>query len=109
MIRCVPSRVICVTSSASSTSVTVIQSIITGRELADLAGLAYDSASDLLLAMFDSSDRIHVIDRNGQLITRWTVPGVEQEGIIFVDGNFFVADDALGTITRFERLEFLAN
>ena len=73
----------------------------------DLAGLAYDPSSELLLAMFDSSDQLNVIDQDGQLRSRWTVPGAGQEAVVFVDGQFYVGDDSLFSITLYSGFDLL--
>ena len=70
-------------SSSSSTAVTFVQSMAIEGGSTDLAGLAYDSSSGLLLAMFDSLDQLNVIDRDGQLRSRWTVPGAEARKQLF--------------------------
>ena len=84
-----------IVSSSSSTAVTFVQSMAIEGGSTDLAGLAYDPSSGLLLAMFDSLDQLHVVDRDGQLRSRWNVPGVGQEAVILVDGQFYVGDDSL--------------
>ena len=94
-------------SSSSSTAVTFVQSMAIEGGSTDLAGLAYDPSSDLLLAMFDSMDQLNVIDRDGQLRSRWNVPGAGQEAVIFVDGQFYVGDDSLFSITLYAGFDLL--
>ena len=94
-------------SSSSSTAVTFVQSMAIEGGSTDLAGLAYDPSSELLLAMFDSMDQLNVIDRDGQLRSRWTVPGAGQEAVIFVDGQFYVGDDSLFSITLYAGFDLL--
>jgi poly(3-hydroxybutyrate) depolymerase/uncharacterized protein YjiK len=96
-----------IVSSSSSTAVTFVQSMAIEGGSTDLAGLAYDSSSGLLLAMFDSMDQLNVIDRDGQLRSRWTVPGVGQESLVLVDGQFYVGDDSLFSITLYAGFELL--
>ena len=96
-----------IVSSSSSTAVTFVQSMAIEGGSTDLAGLAYDPSSGLLLAMFDSLDQLHVIDRDGQLRSRWTVPGAGQEAVIFVDGQFYVGDDSLFSITLYAGFDLL--
>ena len=96
-----------IVSSSSSTAVTFVQSMAIEGGSTDLAGLAYDPTSDVLLAMFDSLDQLNVIDRDGQLRSRWTVPGAGQEAVVFVDGAFYVGDDSLFSITLFTGFEIL--
>ena len=96
-----------IVSSSSSTAVTFVQSMAIEGGSTDLAGLAYDPSSDLLLAMFDSLDQLNVIDRDGQLRSRWTVPGAGQEAVIFVDGQFYVGDDSLFSITLYAGFDLL--
>ncbi len=96
-----------IVSNSSSTAVTFVQSMAIEGGSTDLAGLAYDPSSDLLLAMFDSIDQLNVIDRDGQLRSRWTVPGVGQEAVIFVDGQFYVVDDSLFSITLYAGFDLL--
>ena len=69
--------------------------------------MAYDPSSELLLAMFDSSDQLNVIDQDGQLRSRWTVPGAGQEAVVFVDGQFYVGDDSLFSITLYSGFDLL--
>ena len=57
--------------------------------------------------MFDSLDQLNVIDRDGQLRSRWTVPGDGQEAVIFVDGQFYVGDDSLFSITLYAGFDLL--
>ena len=94
-------------SSSSSTAVTFVQSMAIEGGSTDLAGLAYDPSSDLLLAMFDSMDQLNVIDRDGQLRSRWNVPGAGQEAVILVDGQFYVGDDSLFSITLYAGFDLL--
>ena len=96
-----------IVSSSSSTAVTFVQSMAIEGGSTDLAGLAYDPSSGLLLAMFDSIDQLNVIDRDGQLKSRWTVPGAGQEAVIFVDGQFYVGDDSLYSITLYAGFDLL--
>ena len=96
-----------IVSSSSSTAVTFVQSMAIEGGSTDLAGLAYDSSSGLLLAMFDSLDQMNVIDRDGQLRSRWNVPGAGQEAVIFVDGQFYVGDDSLFSITLYAGFDLL--
>ena len=96
-----------IVSSSSSTAVTFVQSMAIEGGSTDLAGLAYDPSSDLLLAMFDSMDQLNVIDRDGQLRSRWNVSGVGQEAVILVDGQFYVGDDSLFSITLYAGFDLL--
>ena len=96
-----------IVSSSSSTEVTFVQSMAIEGGSPDLAGLAYDPSSELLLAMFDSSDQLNVIDQDGQLRSRWTVPGAGQEAVVFVDGQFYVGDDSLFSITLYSGFDLL--
>lgn len=96
-----------IVSTSSSNAVTFVQSMAIEGGSTDLAGLAYDPASDLLLAMFDSMDQLNVIDRDGQLRSRWNVPGVGQEAVIFVDSQFYVGDDSLFSITLYSGFDLL--
>ena len=96
-----------IVSTSSSTEVTFVQSMAIEGGSPDLAGLAYDPSSELLLAMFDSSDQLNVIDQDGQLRSRWTVPGAGQEAVVFVDGQFYVGDDSLFSITLYSGFDLL--
>ena len=80
-----------IATSSSSTAVNFVQSISIEGGSTNLAGLTYESSSGQLLAMFDSIDQLNVIDRDGQLRSRWTVPGAGQEAVVFVDGHLYVA------------------
>ena len=94
-------------SSASSEAVTFVQSMAIEQGSTDLAGLAYDSSSDLILAMFDSIDQLNVIDRAGQLKSKWSVPGSRQQAVTFIDGRLYVGDDSLATITKYPNFDRL--
>ncbi len=96
-----------IVSSSSSTGVTFVQSMAIEGGSTDLAGLAYDPSSELLLAMFDSIDQLNVIDRDGQLRSRWNVPGVGQEAVVLFDGQFYVGDDSLFSITLYAGFDLL--
>ena len=96
-----------IATSSSSTAVNFIQSISIEGGSTDLEGLAYESSSGQLLAMFDSTDQLKVIDRYGQLRSRWTVPGAGQEAVVFIDGHLYIGDDTLGSITRYSGFDAL--
>ena len=98
-----------IATSSSSTTVNFIQSMSIEGGSTDLAGLAYEPSSGQLLAMFDSIDQLNVIDRDGQLRSRWTVPGAGQEAVVFIDGHLYIGDDALRSITRYSGFDALIN
>ena len=98
-----------IATSSSSTTVNFIQSMSIEGGSTDLAGLAYEPSSGQLLAMFDRIDQLNVIDRDGQLRSRWTVPGAGQEAVVFIDGHLYVGDDTLRSITRYSGFDALIN
>ena len=96
-----------IATSSSSTAVNFVQSISIEGGSTDLAGLTYESSSGQLLAIFDSIDQLNVIDRDGQLRSRWTVPGAGQEAVFYIDGHLYVGDDTLRSITRYSGFDAL--
>ena len=98
-----------IVSSSSSTSVNFVESLVIESGSTDLAGLAYESSSGLLLALFDSIDQINVIDQDGSLRSRWTVPGAGQEAVVLVDGRIYVGDDTLRSIKLYEGFDLLVD
>ena len=96
-----------IATSSSSTAVNFVQSISIEGGSTDLAGLTYESSSGQLLAIFDSIDQLNVIDRDGQLRSRWTVPGAGQEAVVFIEGHLYIGDDTLGSITRYSGFDAL--
>ena len=92
-------------SSSTLSSVTFINTLVIEGSHTDLADLSYDPSSDRILALYDSLDRIKVIEKDGELRTQWVAPGTEQEAILYVSGELFIGEDfggsARGTITQF--------
>ena len=92
-------------SSTHSATVTFIDTLQIEGDHADISGLTYDYSSGRILALFDSSDRIKVIERNGKLRTQWHAPGSEQEAIFYAAGDLFIGEDfgsnAQGIITKY--------
>ena len=84
---------------------TFINTLVIEGSHTDLADLSYDPSSDRILALYDSLDRIKVIEKDGELRTQWVAPGTEQEAILYVGGELFIGEDfggsARGTITQF--------
>jgi hypothetical protein len=96
-----------VLSSQTSTDVLFIDTLTIEGGHPDLADLAYDPSSGLLLAMFDVIDRLKVLEKDGTLRKQWTVPGNQQEAIIYVGNKLFVGDDSTGTISLYTPFESL--
>ena len=92
-------------SSSTLTSVTFIDTLTIEGNHIDIADLSYDPSSDRILAVYDSLDRIKVIEKDGELRTQWVAPGSEQEAILYVGGDLFIGEDfgssGTGTITRY--------
>ena len=92
-------------SSPTVTSVTFIDTLTIEGNHTDIADLSYDPSSDRILAVYDSLDRIKVIEKDGELRTQWVAPGSEQEAILYVGGELFIGEDfgssGRGTITRY--------
>ena len=92
-------------SSTDSTTVTFIDTLQVEGKHTDISGLTYDPSSDRILALYDSINRIKVIERNGDLRTQWTAPGSEQEAIFYTQGKLFIGEDfgstAQGIITKY--------
>ena len=92
-------------SSSTVTSVTFIDTLTIEGNDTDIADLSYDPSSERILAVYDSLDRIKVIEKDGELRTQWVAPGSEQEAILYVGGELFIGEDfgsgGRGTITRY--------
>ena len=92
-------------SSPTVASVTFIDTLTIEGNHTDIADLSYDPSSDRILAVYDSLDRIKVIEKDGELRTQWVAPGTEQEAILYVGGELFIGEDfgsgGRGTITRY--------
>ncbi|HBP82199.1 MAG TPA: hypothetical protein DD662_06770, partial [Planctomycetaceae bacterium] len=92
-------------SSSTLSSVTFINTLVIEGSHTDLADLSYDPSSDRILALYDSLDRIKVIEKDGELRTQWVAPGTEQEAILYVGDELFIGEDfggsTRGTITQF--------
>ena len=92
-------------SSPTVASVTFIDTLTIEGNHTDIADLSYDPSSDRILAVYDSLDRIKVIEKDGELRTQWVAPGSEQEAILYVGGELFIGEDfgsgGKGTITRY--------
>ena len=86
-------------------SVTFIDTLAIDGNHTDIADLSYDPSSNRILALYDSLDRIKVIEKDGELRTQWVAPGTEQEAILYVGGELFIGEDfggsSRGTITQF--------
>ena len=97
--------VLSIKSSSTVSSVTFINTLVIEGSHTDLADLSYDPSSDRILALYDSLDRIKVIEKDGELRTQWVAPGTEQEAILYVGGELFIGEDfggsSRGTITQF--------
>jgi uncharacterized protein YjiK len=96
-----------IATSSSSNAVKFVKSISIEGGSTDLAGLTYESSSGQLLAIYDSIDQLNVIDRDGQLRSRWNVPGAGQEAVVFIDGHLYVGDDTLCSITQYSGFDAL--
>ena len=94
-----------INSSTDSTTVTFIDTLQVEGNHTDISGLTYDPSSDRILALYDSINRIKVIERNGDLRTQWVAPGSEQEAIFYAQGELFIGEDfgsmAQGIITKY--------
>ena len=92
-------------TSASLNRVALIDVLAIDGNHADIADLSYDSSSGRILALYDSLDRIKVIEIDGEIRTQWVAPGTEQEAILYIGGQLFIGEDfggsAQGTITQF--------
>lgn len=76
-----------------------------GRD--DLSGLDYDANTDILYAIYDSSDVIVEMRRDGSVIREFDLPGKSQEGVAVVsncdtrESRVFISDDPKG-VWRYE-------
>lgn len=68
-------------------------------KVVDLADISYDSASGNLFVISDQNNVIFEINRQGEVLSSYDLPGKDQEGIAFdLDGFFYVAQDTGGII-----------
>lgn len=85
-------------SSASSTAVTLVNSITPAPAITDLSGLDFDRASGVLWACYDSANILRAMQPIGStaltIIGNYVLPGSDQEGIAIDPCNrLFVTDD----------------
>jgi WD40 repeat protein len=68
----------------------------------DLSGLNYDSESQLIYAVYDSTDRFVKMTADGTIVQEYSLPGTAQEGVsISSDGSIFIADDSAVEVRRY--------
>jgi len=88
-------------SSASSTVVTLVNTItpVSGRTA--ISGLHYDRETGVLYAIFDGPNRVVAMDPDGTMIADWELPGNDQEGVTLKDCELFVAEDVGPEVWRY--------
>lgn len=83
-------------SGKTSTSVTHVRTIDADRSIADISGMHYAIAHDVLYAVYDSANLLRAITPDGTLLKEWDLPGDDQEGITFKDAELYIAHDSGG-------------
>ncbi|MBM4058225.1 MAG: hypothetical protein FJ275_08320, partial [Planctomycetes bacterium] len=95
-----------IASSADSDAVAFLGSWNSPAGLTDIADLSYDPVSATLLGVFDAANRLVATDLSGTVVAQWTLPGIEQEGILLHGGSLYVGQDyggaAAGVILRYD-------
>jgi hypothetical protein len=82
-----------VAASRVATAVSYGGTITLDPALTDIADLSYDRATGLLLSLYDGANRLIASTPAGTRLAQWTVPGVEQEAVMALDGAMFIGED----------------
>ena len=95
-------------SSASSTTVTHVNTFtpVVGRD--DLSGLHYDTVEQVLYAVFDSSNLLTALEKDGTFLAEWNLVGNDQEGVALDGSRLFIAEDGDDQIWRYDEFPILS-
>jgi hypothetical protein len=88
-------------TSAVSTAVTFVSSVIPFAGRTDLAALDWSVAEQAVYGVWDSSARISRFTAAGAIAIEWSVPGLETEGIALRGCELYVAEDQGAVVTRY--------
>lgn len=82
-------------SSSTATDATAIDHFTPLPKHTDLSGLTWDDKHNRLLAIWDKPNIMAAISRDGKVLKIWEkVRGNNQEGIVLIDGNLYIAEDS---------------
>ncbi len=69
----------------------------------DLAGLTWDADNNRLLGMWDKPNILLAMTREGKILKRWNkVRGSNQEGIVLINGDLYMAEDS-GDLYKYDK------
>ncbi|MFA6296091.1 MAG: SdiA-regulated domain-containing protein [Patescibacteria group bacterium] len=92
---------------SASGSVNFISTITPQAGTTDLSGLDFEPSTQILYAIFDSSDLLVEMQANGTVLNSYNVPGTAQEGISVQPNcpntttNIYLAEDATPQIFKY--------
>lgn len=86
-----------ITSSATSTSVSLINTFTPVAGRTDISDLTYDWNTNTIYAIWDGGNRLRQMQTNGNLIQEWILPGSNQEGVALGNGSLYIAEDTSST------------
>ncbi len=95
-----------------SNSVGFIGNIIPQAGTTDLSGLDYEPSTQILYAIFDSSDLLLEMQANGTVLNSYNMPGSAQEGVAVQPAcpntttNIYLAEDATPQIFAYSNYPF---
>ena len=90
-------------SSPTDTQATFIDKFTPMPREKDLAGLTWDADNQRLLAIWDKPNILLAMTRDGKIIKRWNkVRGSNQEGIVLIDGDLYMAEDS-GDLYKYDK------
>lgn len=81
-------------SSATATDSKLLDHFIPLPGKTDLAGLTWDTPNQFLYGVWDKKNTLCQMDRNGKVLHQWKIPGKDQEGIVLINDDLFVAQDS---------------
>ncbi len=90
-----------IATSMTSTTVQHVSTIVPVEGRDDLSGLDWDAANSMLYAVFDGHDLLRTMERDGQFINEWSLPGTSQEGIALAECTLFVTQDTLDEVWHY--------
>lgn len=83
-----------IVSSATSTTVTYVQTITPVSGWSDISGLDYDKENKKVYVIYDSYNTLLSMKTDGTLVDTWSLPGNDQEGIALgAQCEWYVTED----------------
>ena len=89
-------------SSQTSEDVTFLGTITPVAGRTDLSGLHYAADVETLYAIWDTSNLVRAMDSSGTFLAEWELPGNDQEGVVTVGCELFVAEDVGPEVWRYD-------